>query len=47
MIRMVKARRIRWTGHIACIGGEELINILVGKPKGKRLERSRCGWRII
>jgi hypothetical protein len=42
-VRVIKSRRIRWVGHVACMG--EIINaynILVGKPEGKsRLGRPR------
>jgi hypothetical protein len=43
IIRQIKSRRMRWAGHVACIGEERLVyTILVGKPKGKRpLERPR------
>jgi hypothetical protein len=36
IIRMIKSRRMRWAGHVACIG--EVGNscrILVGKPEEK------------
>jgi hypothetical protein len=45
-IRMIKSRRMRWAGHLACMG--EKINayrILVGKPEGRRpLGRARHTW---
>jgi hypothetical protein len=37
VIRLIKARRMRWVGHVACkgeVGGA--YNILVGKPEGRR-----------
>jgi hypothetical protein len=37
-IKMIKSRRMKWEGHVACM--REVRNayrILVGKPKGKRL----------
>jgi hypothetical protein len=40
VIRMIKSRRIRWTGHVARIG--EKMNaqrILMGKLEGKRPPR--------
>ena len=45
-IRVMKSRRIRWTGHVAHMGGEErCIQVLVGKPEGKRpLGRPRRRW---
>jgi hypothetical protein len=38
IIKVIKSRRMRWVGHIARM--EEMrspYNILIGKPKGKRL----------
>jgi hypothetical protein len=40
VIRMIKSRRMRWTGHVTCM--EEKRNarrILVGKSEGKRALR--------
>jgi hypothetical protein len=43
---MIKSRKMRWAGHVACM--EEKRNkyiVLVGKPEGKRkLERLRRRW---
>jgi hypothetical protein len=47
IIRIIKSRRMRWTGHVACMGrrgtriarmGENKLSyrLLVGKPEGKR-----------
>jgi hypothetical protein len=38
--------RIRWAGHVACMGeGRNVYRVLVGKPEGKRrLERPRSRW---
>jgi hypothetical protein len=37
IIRQVKSRRMRWTGHVARMGEErKLYKVLVGKPEGKR-----------
>jgi hypothetical protein len=46
IIRQVKSRRIRWAGHVACMGEERKVyKVLVGKPEGKRpLGRQRCRW---
>jgi hypothetical protein len=46
IIRQIKSRRMRWVGHVACIGeGRNVYSVLVGKPKGKRpLERPGCRW---
>jgi hypothetical protein len=45
-VRVVKSRRIRWAGHVACIGeGRVVHRVLVGKPEGKRpLGRPRRRW---
>jgi hypothetical protein len=44
--RQIKSRRMRWAGHVACMGGgRNVYRDLVGKPKGKRpLERPRRRW---
>jgi hypothetical protein len=46
IVRVIKARRMRWAGHVACM--EEVrgaYNILVGKPEGRRpLGRPRHRW---
>jgi hypothetical protein len=34
IIRMIKSRRMRWTGHVARMG--ETRNAYRGKPEGKR-----------
>jgi hypothetical protein len=46
VIRQIKSRRIKWAGHVACLGEEgQVYRVLVGKPKGKRpLGRPRCKW---
>jgi hypothetical protein len=46
IIRQIKSRRMRWAGHVACIGeGRNVYRVLVGKPEGKRpLERPRRKW---
>jgi hypothetical protein len=46
IIRQVKSRRMRWTGHVARMGEErKLYKVLVGKPEGKRpLGRPRRRW---
>jgi hypothetical protein len=43
---MIKSRRMRWTGHVACMGeGRGVYRALAGRPKGKRpLGRPRCRW---
>jgi hypothetical protein len=47
IIRVIKSRRMRWTGHIARMGEEKknAYRLLVGKSEGKRrLGRPRCWW---
>ena len=46
IVRVVKSRRMRWTGHVARIGEERgVYRVLVGKPEGKRpLGRPRRRW---
>jgi hypothetical protein len=43
---MIKSRRMRWTGNVACmVGKRNLYRILVGKPEGKRtIARPRHRW---
>jgi hypothetical protein len=43
---MVKARRMKWAGHVARMGEKRnAYRILVGKPEGKRpLGRPRRRW---
>jgi hypothetical protein len=49
LIRIVKSRRMRWTGHVARMGKERnSYRILVGKPEEKRaLGRPAHRWWII
>jgi hypothetical protein len=46
IIRMIRSRRIKWTGHVLYMGGKTNTNkVLVGKSEGKRpLGRSRHRW---
>jgi hypothetical protein len=46
IVRVIKARRMRWTGHVARMGEVRgAYNILVGKPEGRRpLEIPRRRW---
>ena len=46
IIRMIKARRMRWVGHVAHMRESgDAYRVLVGKPEGKRpLGRPRIGW---
>jgi hypothetical protein len=45
-IRQVKSRRMRWAGHVACMGEERKVyKVLVGNPEGKSpLGRPRHRW---
>jgi hypothetical protein len=46
IVRVIKSRRMRWVGHVVCIGAwKGVYRVLVGRPKVKRpLERARCRW---
>jgi hypothetical protein len=46
IIRQVKSRRMRWAGHVACMGEDRKVyKVLVGKPEGKSpLGRPWCRW---
>jgi hypothetical protein len=46
IIRVIKARRMRWAGHVACMGEVRgAYNILVWRPEGRRpLGRPRRRW---
>ena len=46
IVRVIKSRRMRWAGHVACMGGERgVYRVLVGKPEGKRpMGRPRRRW---
>ena len=49
-MRVIKSRRMRWAGHVACVGEERRVyRVLVGKPEGKRpLGRLGVdGWIIL
>jgi len=43
-VRVIKSRRMRWAGNVACMGERRgVYRVLVGKPEGKRpLGRPRC-----
>jgi hypothetical protein len=42
----MKSRRMRWAGHVACMGEDRNVyKDLLGKPEGKRpLKRPRRRW---
>jgi hypothetical protein len=45
IIRVIKFRRMRWTGHVALMGIRNVYKILVGKPEGMRpLGRPTRRW---
>jgi hypothetical protein len=46
IIRMIKSKRMRWAGHVACMGKKRnMYRLMVGKPEGKRpLGRPRHRW---
>jgi hypothetical protein len=48
IVRRIKSRRMRWAGHVACIGKvRRVYKVLVGKPEGKRpLRRQRHRWEV-
>jgi hypothetical protein len=43
---MIKSRRMRWVGHVACMGERRVVyRVLKGKPEGIRpLGRPRHRW---
>jgi hypothetical protein len=42
-MRQIKSRRMRWAGHVACMGEERNVyRVLMGKPRP--LERPRHRW---
>jgi hypothetical protein len=46
IVKVIKSRRMRWTGHVACMGeGRSVYRVLVGRSEGKRpLGRCRHRW---
>jgi len=46
IVRVIKWRRMRWAGHVACMGERRgVYRVLVRKPEGKRpFGRPRRGW---
>jgi hypothetical protein len=49
IVRVIKSRRMRWAGHVACVGeGRGVYRVLVGRPEVKRpLGRPRRRWDYI
>jgi hypothetical protein len=48
IVRVIKWRRMRWAGHVACMGERRgVYGVLVGKPEGKRpLGKPKRKWGI-
>ena len=45
IVRVIKSRRMRWAGHVACMGEERgVYRVLVGKPEG---DLGVDGWIIL
>jgi hypothetical protein len=46
IVPVIKSRRMRWAGHVACIGERrDAYKVFVEKPEGHRLlEKTRCRW---
>jgi hypothetical protein len=45
IIRMIKSRMMRWTGHVTRMEKRNAYRLFEGKPEGKRpLGRPRCRW---
>ena len=46
IVRVIKSRRMRWAGHVARMGEERgVYMVLLGKPEGRRpLRRPRRRW---
>jgi len=44
IVQLIKSRRMRWAGHVACMGeGRGMCRVLVEKPEGKRPRRR---WEV-
>ena len=47
IVPVIKSR-MRWAGHVACMGERDIHKVSVGKPEGRRpLERPRRRWEDI
>jgi len=46
IVRVIKSRRMRWAGHVTCMGEERgVYGVFVGKLEGRRpLGRPRHRW---
>jgi hypothetical protein len=48
IIRIIKSRRMRWTGHVAQLGeNRNAYSILVGKPEGAQLGEKRNAYSLL
>jgi hypothetical protein len=46
IIRVIKLRKMRWVGHVGCMGKMRYRNV-IGKPEGKRpLRRPGHRWKV-
>jgi hypothetical protein len=47
--RQIKSRRMRWVGHVTCMGEEwKVYKVLVGKSEGKKpLRRRKRRWEDV
>jgi hypothetical protein len=43
IVTVIKSRRMRWAGHVACMGSG-VYRVLVGKQVKRPLGRPRCRW---
>jgi hypothetical protein len=47
LTKIIKSRRIRWSGHVARMGKKPIYMLLAGKPEGKeQLWRKRRRWMV-
>jgi len=47
IFRMIKSRRMRWTGHVACMREKrDICRVLVGNPEKKTFERPSRRWEV-
>jgi hypothetical protein len=45
IIRQMKSKRMRWAGHVACMGDERgVYRVLEGKPKDKETALKTAVW---
>ena len=45
IVRVIKSRRMRWAGYVACMGERGVYRVLLGKQEGRRpLGRPRRRW---